>query len=259
MAAAIPALSLVLPCYNEEDSLENIVLALDQCFRRDGVALQFVLVNNGSTDRTGEVIDRLAARGLPITKVTVEVNQGYGYGILQGLQKAHGRLVGFVCADGQVDAEDVVKAYKVAERASGQVLVKVRRCFRMDGWVRKIVSTIYNSLISVLFGGLGSIDINGNPKFLSRRNLLAMRLVSRDWFLDAEIMIKAKYLDLRVIEMNVFARMREGGNTNVRPQTCWEFLGNLWRYRWGKPIREWLNESRLPADHALTNSVVKSK
>ena len=259
MTSTVPDLSLVLPCYNEEEPLENIVVALNHCFRREAVGLQLILVNNGSTDRTGEIIDRLVARGLPITKVTVGANQGYGYGVLQGLQQTQGRLVGFACADGQVDAEDLLKVYKLAERAKGQVLVKVRRRFRMDGWIRKIVSTIYNTLTTVLFGGLGSIDINGNPKILSYDNLQAMRLVSRDWFLDAEIMIKAKYLGLRVIEMNVFARMREGGATNVRPQTCLQFLGNLWKYWWGKPIREWRRESSLPVEEPLTNSVVKNK
>ena len=86
----------------------------------------------------------------------------------------------------------------------------------------------------LLFGGLGSIDINGNPKIMPREYLERMHLQSKDWFLDAEVMIKAKRLKLPVFEMNVIAQMREGGESNVRGSTIREFLINLYRYRFGK-------------------------
>jgi len=63
--------------------------------------------------------------------------------------------------------------------------------------------------------------------------LRMMNLESNDWFLDAEVMIKAKVLKLPVFEMNVIAQMREGGKSNVRGTTIWEFVRNLWRFRFG--------------------------
>ncbi len=60
-----------------------------------------------------------------------------------------------------------------------------------------------------------------------------MGLQSRDWFLDAEVMIKAKRLGLVVYEFNVMAQMREGGTSHVRSSTCWEFVVNLLKYRFG--------------------------
>ena len=70
-----PQLSLVLPCYNEEDVLRNTVERLVASFRQHNVDLELVLVDNGSTDRTAGVIDQLWLEGLPVTKVTVPVNQ----------------------------------------------------------------------------------------------------------------------------------------------------------------------------------------
>jgi hypothetical protein len=64
-----------------------------------------------------------------------------------------------------------------------------------------------------------------------------MDLQSRDWFLDAEVLIKAKRLGLPVFELNVIAQLREGGRSNVRLATCWEFLVNLLRYRFGRVVR----------------------
>ena len=233
-------LSLVLPCYNEADGLRSTVLELLDALAAKGVAVELVLVDNGSSDGTGGVIDELVAEGRPVVKVVVTVNEGYGNGILQGLKSCRGRLVGFLCADGQVDAADVVRIYDIAARATTPKLVKVRRRFRMDGMRRRLVSTSYNLLTTALFGNLRSIDINGNPKILPRHSLEAMGLESKGWFLDAEVMIKAKRLGLEVYELNVLAKMREEGLSNVRPDTCWEFAVNLLRYRLGRA-------GRLPA------------
>jgi dolichol-phosphate mannosyltransferase len=231
--AARPELSLVLPCYNEAESIRNTVVRLAEAFRQRNIRAELVLVDNGSLDETGKIIDELRNEGLSVVKETIAVNQGYGNGILCGLQSCKGVLVGFLCADGQVEAQDVIKIYEIAAHAKTPKLVKVRRRFRMDGMTRKLVSIAYNLLATALFGGLGSIDINGNPKILPREYLERMNLRSKDWFLDAEVLIKAKRLGLEVYELNVMAQMREEGTSHVRANTCWEFVVNLLRYRFG--------------------------
>ncbi len=227
-------LSLAVPCYNEEDSLRNTATRLVQAFRERNLGLELVLVDNGSRDRTGAIIDELIAEGLPVIKETVAINQGYGYGVLRGLTRCRAPFVGFICADGQVEAVDVAKLFEIAANAKSPKLVKVRRRFRMDGLVRKFVSIGYNGFANLLFGGLGTIDINGNPKIFPRTYYERMNLNSHDWFLDAEVMIKARRLDLPVFEMNVLGQMREGGSSNVRASTVWEFLVNLAKARFGR-------------------------
>lgn len=229
-----PWLSLAVPCYNEEDSLRSTATRLVAAFRERNLRLELVLVDNGSSDRTGAIIDELIAEGLPAVKEVVAVNQGYGYGALRGLARCRAPFVGIIPADGQVESVDVAKLFEIAAQAKTPKLVKVRRRFRMDGFVRKIVSIGYNGFANLLFGGLGSIDINGSPKILPRSYYERMNLRSRDWFLDAEVMIKARRLDLPVFEINVLGQMREGGTSNVKVSTCWEFLVNLGRARFGR-------------------------
>lgn len=228
-----PLLSLAVPCYNEAENIRNTAIRLVQAFRERQLDLELVLVDNGSKDETGQIIDQLVAEGLPVVKEVVEVNQGYGYGVLRGLARCRGPFVGFICADGQVDAVDVAKLFEIAAHARTPKLVKVRRRFRMDGLIRKVVSIGYNGFANLLFGGLGSIDLNGNPKILPRSYCERMNLQSHDWFLDAEVMIKAKRLGLPVHEINVLGQMREGGSSNVRATTVSEFLVNLFRARFG--------------------------
>jgi glycosyltransferase involved in cell wall biosynthesis len=203
-------------------------------FQSRNIDLELILVDNGSQDNTGQIIDDMIAEGLPIVKTLVKVNQGYGNGVLQGLRVAQGEHIGFICADGQVEARDVARIYEVLTASKTPKLVKVRRRFRMDGLKRKIVSIVYNIGTAAMFGGLGSIDINGNPKIMPREYLERMNLKSKDWFLDAEVMIKAKELGLEIYELNVLAQMRGGGKSNVQSTTIWEFIKNLVRYRFGR-------------------------
>lgn len=234
-----PEVSLVLPCYNEEACIGETAPAVVDAFAEEGIRLELVLVDNGSHDRTGEIIDELMAEGLPITKVTITENRGYGNGIRAGLDVCSAPIIGFMCADGQVAPIDVVRSYKLMEGRGERVLCKVRRRFRQDSWKRKIVSVIYNGLMLIAYGGLGAIDINGSPKFFSRKHYQRMWLSSDDWFLDPEIMIKTKEVGLRVIEIDVEGYARNGGASNVKRNTIVEFLRNIWSYRFGSAIKPW--------------------
>lgn len=234
-----PRLSLVVPCYNEEACLRQTACELVEAFAARGIPLQLVLVDNGSRDRTGKVIDELIAQGLPVAKAVVPINRGYGRGILEGLKICTAPLVGFICADGQVAASSAVEAYCLACAANGPTLTKVRRRIRQDSWKRKMISVAYNLGMQIVFGWLASLDLNGNPKILPRDYVQAMALQSNDWFLDAELMIKSKHLGLRVIEFDVIGQLRRAGKSKVRLSTCGEFLKNVWRFRLGSELRQW--------------------
>jgi glycosyltransferase involved in cell wall biosynthesis len=240
-----PEISLIMPCYNEQDVLPYTIPQLVQAFDAAGHRLELVACDNGSRDRTGEIIRQFAADGLPVVYHRVDRNEGYGHGILQSIPVCSAPWIGVIAADGQVDAEDAARLFDVVKHTDGRVLGKVRRRFRMDGVKRKAVSVLYNGLVFVLWPGLGSIDVNGLPKIIHRDVLAAMDLQSKNWFLDPEIMIKAHYLGVRVLEMNVFARMRSNGLSHVRPSACVEFVVNLMRFRFGTPLRAW-RSGRLP-------------
>jgi hypothetical protein len=139
--------------------------------------------------------------------------------------------VGIIPADGQVDADDVVRLFEVVQGSDGWVLGKVRRRFRMDGLIRKAVSIAYNLTFRIMWPGIASIDINGSPKILPREAIAAMQLKSKGWFLDPEIMLKAHALGMRIMEFNVFARLRGAGDSHVKAGTCVDFFGNLVKYR----------------------------
>ena len=245
---AAPALSLVMPCYNEEAIVAQTVRRVLGAFARAEIPIELIAVDNGSRDRTGEILGQLATEHSEFLVHRVDVNVGYGNGILSGLPRCSAPWVGVIPADGQVDAEDAVRLYEDAIQAGEPVIAKARRRFRMDGPARKVVSIAYNLLFRTLWPGVESLDINGLPKILPRDVVQQMQLTSRQWFLDPEIMIKAHYLGVRVLEYNVFARMRGSGLSHVRAATCVEFLLALLRYRFSGELSRWRSSAgRVPA------------
>lgn len=250
-----PDVSIVMPCYNEASIVEYTVRRLVAAFTDRSWRLELVTVDNGSSDGTGEILARLQ-RELPgVVPYRVERNQGYGHGVLAGLPQCRADWVGILPADGQVDAEDVVRLFEAVVASDGWVLAKVRRRFRMDGLWRKVVSVLYNLFVLALWPRLGSIDVNGSPKLFPRRAYEAMDLQSRDWLLDPEIMIKAHRLGLAVLELNVFARMRGNGLSHVRAATCWQFLHRLVAFRCSGVFSAWERSIRDAVPHPKAGPV----
>lgn len=246
MTVPTPDLTFIMPCYNEEEVIGYTIPRFIAAFRKAGYRLELITVDNGSRDRTGALIREMMAAHPEIVPCRVEVNEGYGNGVLSAIPLARGPWVGIIPCDGQVDAEDVVLLYEAARATNGRVVAKVRRRFRMDGLQRKLVSTAYQLFVRLLWPRLGTIDVNGSPKILPRDELVAMRLESKGWLLDPELMVKAQYANLRVVELNVFARMRGAGVSHVRASTCWEFISTLLGARFSG---RWRPRAGLPAAH----------
>jgi glycosyltransferase involved in cell wall biosynthesis len=239
-------LSLIVPCYNEERSLGYTIPRIVTAFRQAGYVLDLIAVENGSTDGTAGEIERVIREYPEVRMCRVAVNQGYGKGVLAGLEMASAPWVGIIPADGQVDAEDVVRLYEAADGADGLVLAKVRRRFRMDGMTRKFVSVAYNLFFRALWPGLRSLDVNGSPKMFPRALVPALQLESRGWLLDAELLVKCHHLGVRILELNVFARMRGSGLSHVRAGTVWEFFTKVLSFRFGA-LSRWKRTLQRPA------------
>lgn len=222
-------LGLSVPLYNEEACVEAVAEGLLEALK--GVPLDLVLVDNGSTDGTGALVNALAVKHRAIRGMHLVQNAGYGGGILAGLNSLDTPIVGWTWGDGQVRPEVVREAYD--RLASGGLdLVKARRVQRLDGRQRLVVSRVYNRVMRHGFG-VSTIDVNGCPKLMTARAFEALGLRSLDWFLDPECLLKAAEQGLRVGEVDAVMHPREGGASKVRLDTSREFLERLWAWKGG--------------------------
>lgn len=157
-------LSLVIPCYNEAANLPTLMARCAEVARAGKV--EVVLVDNGSTDASPQVL----AAGLPAhpgcRSVRVEKNQGYGFGILSGLRAATGDVLAWTHADMQTDPMDAIKGLAFFEQHGADIFVKGRRYGRP---LADVAFTVGMSAFETALLRQPLWDINAQPTMFSRR------------------------------------------------------------------------------------------
>jgi len=210
---------------------------------------ELILVANywpGQGDRTPEEAAAFAREHTNVRVVTRPKAGGMGWDLRHGLAIARGEELVYLDGDGQVPPESALTVVDQL-RATDADVAKGRRRPREDGSVRTVTSFGYNALFRLLFGTRGLWDINGQPKALARSAYELLDLRTDDWFTDAEIVLKARALRLRIVEVPVRFRPRRIPVSNVGPGTVWEFLVNMLRWRLGlHPARKTRPVARRP-------------
>ena len=176
--------SLVIPCYNESDNLSELV---KRCrvllnMRPD---VEVLLIDNGSTDSTQETLEFLLKDLDQINLKTLHIreNQGYGFGIISGLKKCRGSVIGWTHADLQTDPCDFVDAIAVFEglECKSEVLVKGNRVGRP---FKDVFFTLGMSIVEWLLLGVRMWDINAQPTVFSKDFFLSLEGMPYDFSLD---------------------------------------------------------------------------
>lgn len=185
-----PQLSIVLPCYNESAGLGALLERFAECC--GSVPFELILVDNGSTDRTQEVLPGLLAKYPFSRSVRVEVNQGYGHGILTGLQSATADVLAWSHADLQTDPADVFRAWKQYQESPSpeRTLIKGRRYGRALS--ERIITRGMQCAATVLLR-TPLHEINAQPKLFHRDLLGALEQPPRDLSLDLYVLYAAKW------------------------------------------------------------------
>ena len=153
-----------------------------------------------------------------------------GWDLKSGLQVATGKTLAVIDGDGQMPYTDVLRVYKLMVE-KGFDFVKTVRIQRNDGYYRKFISLIYNSMFKILFPGVNAWDINSKPKIMTRNIYQKMDLKSNGWFIDAEIMIQAARFKARIGKVETVFHSISSRPSFVKPMAILEFLGNLIFYR----------------------------
>ena len=171
--------SLVIPCYNEAANLPLLLSRCTAVAAQPGV--EVVLVDNGSTDASPDVLAQLLPQHPGCRSVRVEKNQGYGYGILSGLRAAHGDLLGWTHADLQTDPHDALRGLAFFDEHGPEIFVKGRRYGRP---LSDVVFTMGMSAFETLLLQRPLWDINAQPTLFSRAFFETWTAPPHDFSLD---------------------------------------------------------------------------
>jgi len=202
------SLSIVMPAYNEEENVRDAVETVSQVAQElDLDDYEIILVNDGSSDRTGEIGRELEDEVDNFRLVEHYPNRGYGGALKAGFEAARKELIAFVPADNQFDFREVER---LLERAQEADIVCGYRADRQDPFLRKMNAFGWNMLVRALFGYLCR-DIDCGFKLFRREVLDQVNLVSDGAMIDTEFLAGAKARGLRIVEEPVTHLPRRAG------------------------------------------------
>jgi glycosyltransferase involved in cell wall biosynthesis len=200
-------LSVVVPCYNEEKNIPDIVSKFDKILTESNENIEVILVNNGSSDNSKKVFDKkIRETKQNITVLNIKENIGYGHGILKGLKLAKGDILSWTHADLQTDPYDVVLAFKEHKKhKDSDLVIKGKRRNRnlIDSFF-----TLGMQVYCTIFLKTKLDDINAQPKLFSREFYeKSFKNPPLDFSLDLYLLLNAK----RIKTVDVFFHKRRFG------------------------------------------------
>jgi glycosyltransferase involved in cell wall biosynthesis len=244
-------LSVVVLAYKNGPILESWIGQLHRSLSTLTASWEIILVTNvypGEIDEAQNVAKKLEKNLPHVRRVALTKAGGYGWDVKSGLAVAHGKTLAYVDGDGQISPETVVTGYgkMVAE---GWDLVKASRIRRADGIYRRVISQLFNRFFRLFFQ-ISFGDLNAKPKIFSREGFAALKPSADDWFIDAEIMIKAEKLQLKIGEFPIQFYALSGRNSLVGLKTIYEFMKNFRKYFFKREIKTHFNKLPSPKGEA---------
>ena len=192
--------SIVVPCYNEAKNIPLILERFDKAIKN--VELEVILVNNGSTDNSADVLADLIPRYSFARLVIVEHNQGYGFGILTGLKAATGDFLGWTHADLQTDPKDVVSACNLIKEQNYVHTIYIKGLRKGRSWFDTFF-TVGMGIFETLYLRCILWDINAQPNMFHRSFYEQWKNPPHDFSLDLYAFYFARILSLDVQRIRV--------------------------------------------------------
>ncbi|MGN7808428.1 glycosyltransferase family 2 protein [Flavobacterium sp. 22076] len=216
-------LSIVVPCYNEQKNIPLILEKFNEVVKTEDI--EVILVNNGSTDNSEIVLNELLPNYSFAKVVKVDVNQGYGFGIVSGLKEAKSNFIGYTHADMQTDPLDVIKAFKIIESQDDP-----KKCYvKGNRKKRRLFDQIFTtgmSLFETIYLGSKLWDINAQPNIFHKTFFQDLENIPKDFSLDLYFLYMAKKRGINVIRFDVVFPPRIHGESswNNGIVSKWKFI-----------------------------------
>ena len=229
----MPYVSVVILCYKsgvEAETFTNQIVEAIETFTSDWEIVLVGNYNKGEDDNTPKIVQRIALQSPRIKALTLEKQGMMGWDARMGLNAASGEVLVLIDGDRQMPAMDVPKVLRLFQEKQCELAMTYRK-ERRDGIARVVNSALYNVIFRILFPGCGVRDVNSKPKAFSRALYNKLRLTSDDWFLDAELVIKAKKYKAKIEEVSTVFHRNEDRKSFVRADAIVEFVINLIRTR----------------------------
>jgi len=226
--APVRSLSIVIPAFNEEENVASAVERVAEVARTLGLEYEIIVVNDGSRDRTGDVVRELQTRVPHVKLVEHFPNRGYGGSLKAGFAAAACDWITFVPSDNQFDFREI--SLLLARSAEADV-ISGYRANRQDPFIRKLNALGWNSVVRLLFGYL-SRDIDCGFKLFRRELLDHIHIESNGAMIDTEFLAGARARGYKIADVPVTHLPRQAGHpTGANVKVILKAFRDLVRFR----------------------------
>ena len=209
------SISVFFPCYNEQENVGRTVEKALEVMQKLNADFEVIIVDDGSSDGTGQIADEIAGRDGRVKVVHHEGNLGYGAALQSGFKAATKELVFYTDGDGQFDINEMPPLLALMEQYD---IVSCYRLNRRDSIIRKINGWCWTRLVCLMFG-LKIRDIDCAFKLYKREIFDKIELSSTGALIDAEILARAARKGCRITQKGVHHYPRTSGEqsgANIR-------------------------------------------
>lgn len=233
------SLSVVLPAHNEEAVIASTVNNVLETLATWMSDFEVIVVNDGSRDRTGAILDEIAATNAHVRIIHHPVNRGYGAALVSGFEASCKDLVFFMDADGQFNIHDLKDFFPLLDKYDAVLGYRIKR---QDTWMRKANAMGWKFLVRLVFG-VRVRDVDCAFKLYDGRFFREHRLETRGAMINTEILYKLKRAGYSWTEVGVHHLPRQAGKaTGAKPIVILRAFRELFTY-----ARKWHREEREAA------------
>jgi glycosyltransferase involved in cell wall biosynthesis len=242
-ASRVEALSYFFPAHNEAENIEALVDEALAALELIAERFEIIAVDDGSSDGTGEIADRLAAEHPGLVRAVHHArNRGYGAAVRSGLAAARYPLVCFTDGDRQFRVADLARLTARLGEADVEGhrpdVVAGYRIKRADPTIRLAYARAYRAALRLFFG-LGVRDPDCACKLFRREALEGVAVESGGAFLSAELLIKVSERGGVIVEQGVPHYPRTAGRASgADPRVVFRAVRDFWSLR----LRLWLDK-----------------
>ncbi len=217
-------ISLILPAYNEENNIARSIKVSESVLRDLTDDYEIIVVDDGSHDRTEEIVSRLAADREELRCLVHDTNRGYGAALKTGLKSGRKELLFFTDSDLQFDISELPDLVEWID--SYDIIIGYRKR-RMDHPGRRLLGWGWTTLIRLLFG-LRVRDIDCAFKLFRKEVIDDISIDSIGAFVNSEILLRAsrKGYTIKEIPVTHFPRLN-GQAKGARPRIIVKALHEL--------------------------------
>jgi len=201
-----------MPMYNEKDNIAGTIDKIRSVAGELTHDYEIIVVDDGSTDGCGEVVDQIADADNAIRSFRLEQNTKFGGAFAEGFRRASRDVIMYMDSDMPVSLDHIKRSFPLIHEAD--IVTGYSEVKKGDTFRRKVISGVYNLMVRALFG-LHIRDINSGYKIVRRALVEDLDFISRSPFIDVELFLHAKKKNARVQQFPLIFHSRTAGKSYI--------------------------------------------